>query len=66
MTYTQWNSKTPSASPEDIWEAAKKDAWANVFQVVSDRPDLATREFIKRLEAARNTDNAITDNAGPK
>ena len=43
---------------EEVWKAAVKTTWAKVFQIVSDRPDQATREFIKKLKAAREQDGA--------
>lgn len=44
-----------------IWNAAKKDVWATVFQLVSNRPDFCTHQFIKMLELERGKDGA-----GPK
>lgn len=43
---------------EEVWKAAQRETWAVVFQIVSDYPHLASREFIKRLEAARGEDGA--------
>ena len=43
---------------EVVWRAAVIKTWEKVFQIVSDRPDLVTREHIKRLEAARDADGA--------
>lgn len=39
---------------EEVWKAAQRETWAKVFQIVSDNPQLATREFIQLLEAARD------------
>jgi hypothetical protein len=38
--------------------ATKKEVWARVFQVVSDNPQMLTREVIKKLEAVRDEDGA--------
>lgn len=43
---------------DDVVRKAKCDVWATVFQIVSDNPQMATREFIKMLEAARDADGA--------
>lgn len=40
----------------DDTRRAKRAVWATVFQIVSDNPQMATREFIKKLEAARGED----------
>lgn len=37
-------------------QQAKREVWEAVFQVVSDNPQLATREFIRKLEEARDMD----------
>lgn len=39
---------------EEVWKDCRKDTWKDVFQIVSDKPQFATREFIKELEAARD------------
>lgn len=46
------------SSDSDVVHKAKCDVWATVFQIVSDNPQMATREFIKMLEAARDADGA--------
>jgi hypothetical protein len=38
--------------------AVQKETWREVFQIVSDHPDWFTREAIKLLEAARESDGA--------
>lgn len=40
---------------ENVWQAAQKATWAEVFQIVSDNPQMATRELIRTLEAARES-----------
>lgn len=41
---------------EEVWQVSKQDTWATVFQIVSDNAHMAEREFIKKLEAARDSD----------
>lgn len=43
---------------EVVWQGATRAVWAKVFQILSDRPDMATRELIRQLEAARDADGA--------
>ena len=45
-----------SVSGEQVWQAAKRDVWGEVFQIVSDNPHMATRVFIRKLESARGED----------
>lgn len=62
MTFEEWWDKNdmdsvPDSSftyGEEVWKAAQRDVWADVFQIVSNNPQMATREFIKKLEAARD------------
>lgn len=62
MNFTEWWDKNGMDSMsdadftygEEVWQAARRDVWSNVFQVVSDNPQIATREFIKKLEALRD------------
>lgn len=59
MTFQQWRDKQSVdgtdflADDEEIYKAAQRDTWAEVFQIVSDHSQMASREFIKKLEAAR-------------
>lgn len=61
MTFDQWWDKEDRDSVpdsdytfgEEVWKAAQSDTWSTVFQIVSDNPQMATREFIRLLEAAR-------------
>lgn len=43
-------------SDDSNTQQAKREVWEAVFQIVSDNPQMATREFIKQLEAARDED----------
>lgn len=45
-------------------QQAKHEVWEAVFQVVSDNPQMATREFIRKLEAARDADQCGPLSAG--
>lgn len=64
MTFNEWWEKHDQVSDpfsnftygEQVWQAAQSDTWGAVFQIVSDNADLATREFIRLLEAAREED----------
>lgn len=64
MTFKEWWDKenmdaVPGADfteGQEVWNAAKRDAWVCVFQIVSDYPHLASRDFIKLLEAEREKD----------
>lgn len=42
-----------SAPDNDDLREGRRETWEKVFQIVSDHADLASREFIKLLEAAR-------------
>ena len=63
MTFDQWWNRNEMdrvghadrTSSEEVWGDAQSDVWADVFQVVSDHAHMASREFIRKLEAARET-----------
>lgn len=42
-----------SGSCEKVWDDSAKETWTQVFQIVSDNPQMFDREAIKKLEAAR-------------
>jgi len=57
MTFSDWWQKNAEqATYEDAWNASRKAAWEEVFQIVSDDCDQFSREVIKKLEAARNAE----------
>jgi endonuclease/exonuclease/phosphatase family metal-dependent hydrolase len=63
VTFDDWwednfDKHVDRAFAQEVWDTAKKAVWADVFQVVSDHAPLASREFIKLLEGARNEDGA--------
>jgi len=41
---------------EDVWNEALRETWLKVFQIVSDNPQMFTREAIRKLEALREAD----------
>lgn len=67
MTFDEYRAKhwfeispenmADSGGAEKVWSDAQKDAqketWEQVFQIVSDNPQMFSREAIKKLEAAR-------------
>lgn len=61
MTYDEWwNSTDKDGTPfvnytfgEEAWTEAQRETWKQIFQIVSDKGYLTSRDFIKELEAAR-------------
>ena len=56
MTYPDWLNQEHVTSTPDIeraWQVSQRAAWETVFDIVSAKCHLATREFIRELEAAR-------------
>ena len=59
--FARWHEKNSTHGEdftygEEVWRTARRDLWGTMFQIVSDNADLATREFIRLLEAAREED----------
>lgn len=63
MTFDEYRAKhwfeispenmADSEGAEKVWSDAQKETWEQVFQIVSDNPQMFSREAIKKLEAAR-------------